>query len=221
MSPITWTGHHLTLPSTAAAQEIPLRFPSPVSHPGITSKQASQAATTYTTWATSRHNPPARGNNNTSSRIPASQLVAHQEQQHLCLSSCFRTRNFRNVKANGRGASRAASVCVSYLQDRAFALCTLHLPLHHPSLRPIQRGSEYRPAAESTRAPVSQSADHSTSTHPSTIARSGSGTGLTEHRSSSTSVPFQGAESLGGDRRIKIGYTNEPCSVSGLLILLS
>lgn len=76
---------------------------------------------------------------------------------------------------------------------------------------PDSAGSDYRPAAESTRAPVSQSADHSTSTHPSTIARSGSGTGLTDHRSKSTSVRFRG-RILGGDRRIKIGYTTFPVS---------
>lgn len=188
LSPVQ--GRHLTLPSTAAAQEIPLRFPSPVSHPGITSKQASQ-----------QRRLTRLGQHHAIIRQPKETTTRPHEYQHrnllptrsssICACPAVFTRGiFRNVKANGRGASRAASVCVSYLQARAFALCTLHLALRHPSLRPIQRGSDYRPAAESTRAPVSQSADHSTSTHPSTIARSGSGTGLTDHRSSSTSVPF-------------------------------
>lgn len=187
---------------TAAAQEIPLHFPS--QSPGNNQQQSKQASTTYTTWATSRHCRPTQRITYTLtlSRIPASQPIAYQKEEQLCLSSRSRpTRIFRNVKANGRGESRAASVCLCLACQFCAHLHFVPAPCTIPAYARFSGGSDYRPAAGSTRAPVSQSADHSTSTHPSTIARSGSGTGLTDHRRSSTLRSVFGAEFLGATAR--------------------
>lgn len=199
LSPITCTGHHLTLPSTSCSPEIPLHFPSqsPGNKPAAPSSNdlhdfgniTPQLAQGEKDTTTATHRPPGG---------------------ELCLFSRSRRPNFRNVKANGRGESRAASVCLLHF-----------VPALAPSsLRPIQRGSDYRPAAEDTRAPVSQSADHNTSTHPSTIARSGSGTGLTDHRTlESPNVRFWGRNSWG--RQENKNRQHELPSVSRLLLILS
>lgn len=183
----------------------PKRYPSisPASHPGITSSRASKHRRLTrlgqhhaTAGQTKESHTPSP------SRIPASQPTAYQKEEQLCLSSRSRpTRIFRNVKANGRGESRAASVCLCLACQFCAHLHFVPAPCTIPAYARISGGSDYRPAAGSTRAPVSQSADHSTSTHPSTIARSGSGTGLTDHRRSSTLRSVFGAEFLGATAR--------------------
>lgn len=183
----------------------PKRYPSisPASHPGITSSQSKQASTTYTTWATSRHcRPNQRITHTHPHEYQHRNLLPTQKEEQLCLSSRSRpTRIFRNIKANGRGESRAASVCLCLACQFCAHLHFVPAPCTIPAYARFSGGSDYRPAAGSTRAPVSQSADHSTSTHPSTIARSGSGTGLTDHRRSSTLRSVFGAEFLGATAR--------------------
>lgn len=98
----------------------------------------------------------------------------------------------------------------------AFALCTCTCTIQ-PT--PDPAGIRLSASNGGTRAPVSQSADHSTSTHPSTIARSGSGTGLTDHRRSSTQIPFWGRISWG--RQENKNRQHELPGVSRLLLILS
>lgn len=98
----------------------------------------------------------------------------------------------------------------------AFALCTCTCTIQ-PT--PDPAGIRLSASNGGTRAPVSQSADHSTSTHPSTIARSGSGTGLTDHRRSSTQIPFWGRIPWG--RQENKNRQHELPGVSRLLLILS
>lgn len=198
LSPVTWTGH-ITLPCpstaqhstahhrTAAAQEIPLHLPS--LSPGNNQQQSKQASTTYTTWATSRHCRPNQ-------RITYTLTLTNTRIATYCLPKAGEIvpdQIFRNVKANGRGESRAASVCLVSSLPSSVRICTLYQPTPDSAGDPT--------IGQQWEAQGRQSADHSTSTHPSTIARSGSGTELTDHRRSSALRSVSGAEFLGATAR--------------------
>lgn len=224
LSPITWTGHitlpfpaqHSTSQNSCSPRDTP-PFPQS-SHPGITSSRASKHRRLTrlgqhhaTAGQTKESHTPSP------SRIPASQPIAYRKEEQFCLSSrSCPTRIFRNVKANGRGESRAASVCLC----RACQFCAhLHLvpaPCTIPAYARFSGG--YPTIGQQREAQGRQSASQPTTTHRLILPLSpdpvvGLGSPTTDARV--PYIPFWG-RILGGDstRTIKIAKQHEHIQVA-------